>query len=112
MLKDIKDSLEERDLIKRVIALPGETVEYRDCQLYIDGRKTPEPYLDPHLVDADHCGESQAPIEIDPGHVFVMGDNRAASLDSRALAIGQIPYDHLIGRAFVVVWPVADWSWL
>ena len=112
VLKDIKESLEERDLIKRVIALPGETVEYRDCQLYLDGHKTAEPYLDPTLVDADHCGDSQAPVEIEPGHVFVMGDNRAASLDSRALAIGQIPYDHLIGRAFVVVWPVANWSWL
>ncbi len=112
VLKDIKESLEVRDLIKRVIALPGETVEYRDCELYINGEVTPEPYLDPDLVDRDHCGESQAPIEVEPGHVFVMGDNRAASLDSRTIAIGQIPYDHLIGRAFVVVWPTADWSWL
>ncbi|HEX3090618.1 MAG TPA: signal peptidase I, partial [Ilumatobacteraceae bacterium] len=80
--------------------------------LLIDGHKVPEPYLDPEVVEQDNCGESQAPLEIEPGHVFVMGDNRAASLDSRALAIGQIPYDHLIGRAFVVVWPSADWSWL
>jgi signal peptidase I len=112
VLKDINESVEERDLIKRVIALPGETIEYRDCQLLIDGEKVPEPYLDPEIVQPDSCGESQAPLEIEPGHVFVMGDNRAASLDSRTLTIGQIPYDHLIGRAFVVVWPSADWSWL
>jgi signal peptidase I len=112
VLKDIKESLEVRDLIKRVIALPGETIEYRDCELFIDGAKTPEPYLDPDVVDPDHCGDSQAPIEVEPGHVFVMGDNRGASLDSRTITIGQIPYDHLIGRAFVVVWPTADWSWL
>ena len=71
-----------------------------------------EPYLDPALVTADHCGDSQAPLEVEPGHVFVMGDNRAASLDSRTEVIGQIPYDHLIGRAFVVVWPTSDWRWL
>jgi signal peptidase I len=112
VLKDIKESLEERDLIKRVIALPGETIEYRDCTLFIDGERTAEPYLDEELVGADHCGDSQDPVVVEPGHVFVMGDNRNASLDSRTSAIGQIPYDHLIGRAFVVVWPTAHWRWL
>ena len=112
VLKDVKDSLEVRDLIKRVIALPGETIEYRDCELFINGHKTPEPYLDTDLVTADNCGDSQTPVKVEPGHVFVMGDNRGASLDSRALAIGQIPYDHLIGRAFVVVWPTSDWHLL
>jgi signal peptidase I len=112
VLKDVKESLEVRDLIKRVIALPGETIEYRDCQLFINGARVNETYLDPVLVGDGHCGDSQAPVEVEPGHVFVMGDNRASSLDSRTLAIGQIPYDHLIGRAFVVVWPTADWRWL
>ena len=112
VLKDVKASLEVRDLIKRVIALPGETIEYRSCHLFVDGERITEPYLDPVLVGADHCGQPQAPVEVEPGHVFVMGDNRAASLDSRTSAIGQIPYDHLIGRAFVVVWPTADWRWL
>lgn len=112
VLEDTKESLEVRDLIKRVIALPGETIEYRGCQLFIDGARVTEPYLDPVLVGRDHCGESQSLVEVRPGHVFVMGDNRAASLDSRTLAIGQIPYDHLIGRAFVVVWPSSNWRWL
>jgi signal peptidase I len=112
VLKDTKESLEVRDLIKRVIALPGETVEYRDCQLYIDGERIAEPYLDPDLAGPGHCGDSQAPVEVAPQHVFVMGDNRSASLDSRTLAIGQIAFDHLIGRAFVVVWPMSDWRWL
>jgi signal peptidase I len=112
VLKDVNDSLEVRDLIKRVIALPGETVEYRDCQLFINGVRMNEPYLDPVLVRTDHCGDSQAPVVVEPVHVFVMGDNRAGSLDSRTPTIGQIPYDDLIGRAFVVVWPTSRWRWL
>ena len=112
VLKDTEESLEIRDLIKRVIALPGETVEYRDCQLYINGGRIVESYLDPQLVSQVHCGDSQAPVEVEAGHVFVMGDNRAASLDSRTPAIGQIRFDDLIGRAFVVVWPFGDWRWL
>jgi signal peptidase I len=112
VLKDTEASLEVRDLIKRVIALPGETVEYRDCQLFINGGRIVEPYLDPHLVSKGHCGDSQPPVAVEAGHVFVMGDNRAASLDSRTAAIGQIRFDDLIGRAFVVVWPFGDWRWL
>lgn len=112
VLEDINASVEVRDLIKRVIALPGETIEYSKCRLVINGTVVPEPYLDPALVTSGHCGDSQRPVEIEPDHVFVMGDNRAASLDSRAPAIGQIPFDSLIGRAVVVVWPTSDWRWL
>lgn len=112
VLEDVKQSLEVRDLIKRVIALPGETIEYRDCQLFINGQRMNEPYLDPALVRADQCGVGQAPVEVEPGHVFVMGDNRDRSSDSREPSIGQIPYDDLIGRAFVVVWPTSRWRWL
>jgi signal peptidase I len=112
VLKDVKARVEVRDLIKRVVALPGETIEYRDCQLLINGRRVAEPYLDPTVVGPDDCGDPQPPVQVEPGHVFVMGDNRGESLDSRTREIGQIPYGHLIGRAFVVVWPSADWHWL
>ena len=112
VLEDTQESLNTRDLIKRVIALPGETIEYRDCRLFIDGEQIEEPYLDPALVRPDLCGAAQEPVEVEPRHVFVMGDNRSASLDSRTAAIGQIAYDDLIGRAFVVVWPTSDWRWL
>lgn len=100
----------ERDLIKRVVALPGETVEYRSCVLYIDGREIVEPYLDPAVVTSTSCGQAQPEIKVPDDTVFVMGDNRPGSKDSRAL--GPITYGNLIGRAFVVIWPAGDWQWL
>jgi len=100
----------ERDLIKRVVALPRETVEYRSCVLYIDGRELVEPYLDPTVVTPTSCGEAQPAFEVPDGSVFVMGDNRPGSKDSRVL--GPITESNLIGRAFVVIWPMGDWTWL
>ncbi|HLM19527.1 MAG TPA: signal peptidase I, partial [Acidimicrobiia bacterium] len=66
----------ERDLIKRVIALPGETIEIRSCQVLIDGRLLEEPYLDPEIVQPGNCGGELAPVTVPEEHVFVMGDNR------------------------------------
>lgn len=100
----------ERDLIKRVVALPGETVEYRSCVLYIDGRELVEPYLDPAVVTPTNCGSAYPVKTVPDNSVFVMGDNRPGSKDSRDL--GFITYGNLIGRAFVVIWPAGDWRWL
>jgi signal peptidase I len=100
----------ERDLIKRVIALPGETIEIRSCEVTIDGRHLEEPYLDPSVVTPGNCGGDYAPRTIPDDSVFVMGDNRAGSSDSRAL--GPIHESDLVGRAFVVFWPRSHWQWL
>jgi signal peptidase I len=99
-----------RDLIKRVIALPGETIEIENCQVFIDGFELEEPYLDPTVVTPGNCGGDYGPEVIDEDHVFVMGDNRAGSQDSRVL--GEIHEDELVGRAFVVFWPRSSWQWL
>lgn len=109
VLKTLENA-SERDLIKRVVALPGETVEYRSCVLYIDGREVVEPYLDPAVVTSTSCGQEYASEVVPDDTVFVMGDNRPGSKDSRSL--GPITYDNLIGRAFVVIWPAGDWRWL
>ena len=88
-----------KDLIKRVIGLPGETVESRDGHILINGRVLNEPYLGPDVVTG--------PVEriiVAPGHYWVMGDNRPNSRDSRFF--GTIPKSLIIGRAFVRVWPV------
>ena len=112
VLKRIETNAQERDLIKRVVGLPGERVEYRDCQLFINGSLVKEPYLDPLIVAPNRCGADQPEVQVQPKHVFVMGDNRGGSLDSRDASVGQIAYGNLIGRAFVVMWPFADWQWL
>lgn len=112
VLKRIESNAQERDLIKRVVALPGETIEYHDCQLFINNVLLNEPYLDPQIVSPNRCGADQPAVVVEPDHVFVMGDNRGGSLDSRDSSVGQIAYGNLIGRAFVVMWPYADWQWL
>lgn len=108
----------ERDLIKRVIALPGEEIRMENCEVFIDedpsdsvpAQRLNEPYLDPTVVTPGNCGLSVQPLIVEEGHVFVMGDNRPGSQDSRAL--GTISYDDLVGRAFVVFWPRSSWQWL
>lgn len=112
VLKEINTTVGLPDLIKRVVGLPGETIEYSQCKLFINGELVAEPYLDSDIVNSDHCGLSQPAVTVLPNHVFVMGDNRASSLDSRTATIGQIPIDHLIGRAFVLVWPFSHLGWL
>jgi signal peptidase I len=101
----------ERDLIKRVIGLPGESVEVRNCTVLIDGRVLNEPYLDPAVVTPTDCGGDYVLDGVVPDdHVFVLGDNRGGSQDSRV--IGPISDDDLVGRAFVVFWPQSHWQWL
>lgn len=85
------------DLIKRVVGLPGETVEIRDQQVMIDGEPIEETYtVNGPTVDA-------GPFTVGTDQVFVLGDNRSFSFDSRRF--GPIPYDDLVGEAFVRIWP-------
>jgi signal peptidase I len=111
VLKTI-EGVAERDLIKRVVGLPGETISYQQCQLKVDDKLVNEPYLDPNVVTPTSCGPSFGPTVVAANHVFVMGDNRGGSKDSRDDQVGQIAYGDLVGRAFVVIWPFGDWRWL
>ncbi len=105
LLESIGLRTPESDLIKRVIGLPGETVEIRNNSIHIDGSPIDEPYLPVGLVMRD-----QGPWEVPDGHYFVMGDNRNSSNDSRVF--GAIPRSRIVGRAFSVVWPPSRWSGL
>ncbi len=91
---------EIRDLIKRVIGLPGDTVEGRDNEVYINGvRLIEDDYLPPEIVTTDF-----GPIVVPDGELFVMGDNRGQSFDSRFF--GTVDESRVIGRAFVLFWPL------
>jgi signal peptidase I len=90
----------DRELIKRVIGLPGEVVEGRDGGVVVDGRPLVEPYLPEGTVTSDF-----GPIAVPEGEVFVLGDNRTNSHDSRFPDIGTIEVDDLVGRAIARVWP-------
>ena len=92
-------------LIKRVIGLPGETVEGRDGHVYVNGRLLIEPYLPPGVTTGTF-----EPTTIPAGEMWVMGDNRGDSRDSRF--IGPITESTVIGRAIVKVWPIGHQSFL
>lgn len=94
----------EVDYIKRVIGLPGDTVSLRDNALYVNGQKIDEPYLRPDVVifGGSYLQEDQE-ITVPEGTLFVVGDNRPHSSDSREF--GPIPFEDIIGVAFLRYWP-------
>jgi signal peptidase I len=100
----------ERDFIKRVIGLPGETVELRRKKVYIDGQPIDEPYVhflvppNPHAQEVApyDVRENYGPVTVPADHYFVMGDNRDNSQDSRWW--GFLPRDYVKGKALMVYW--------
>jgi len=93
------------EFIKRVIGLPGDKVEGRDGHVYINGHLLLEPYLKPSVETSDFAAQTVA-----DGKLWVMGDNRTGSADSRVF--GQIKVSTIVGRAVVKVWPFSHISFL
>jgi len=95
----------ERDFIKRIIGLPGDTIEVREDVVLVNGQPLPEDVAsEGGYLASPEMGQTFGPFVVPDGSYFVMGDNRVNSADSRSY-LGTIPRDDLIGRAFVVIWP-------
>ncbi|MEY9974846.1 signal peptidase I [Lysinibacillus sp. RC46] len=115
VINNILINNEEENIIKRVIGLPGDKIEYKDDQLYINGEKYSEPYLDQYkkvlkdpgsltydfTLDQD-LGETSVP----EGYYFVLGDNRRKSNDSRNPELGFIPKEKIMGTTSIICWPI------
>jgi signal peptidase I len=103
------------DLIKRVVALSGDTVEIKSCELFVNGEAVVEDYLPSEDLSQNdlnaRCGQPDVEMStVPPEKIYVLGDNRPESFDSRRF--GPIEKKYVIGRAFVVVWPYKMWKLL
>ncbi|MDZ4265343.1 MAG: signal peptidase I [Mycobacterium sp.] len=125
---------DENDLVKRIIAVGGQTVQCRaDTGLTVNGRPLDEPYLDPDTMMADPAvypclGNEFGPVTVPEGRLWVMGDNRTHSADSRSHCsnrpedaqrgllctgdpvAGTIPVENVIGKARFIAWPPSRWG--
>ena len=99
-----------KDYIKRVIALPGDEVEFRNGQVFVNGVQIEQPFLAKGALT--YCVSGYAcqggPERVPAGQLFVMGDNRGNSSDSREW--GPLPLDHVVGQAWLIYYPVTDWG--
>ncbi|MBD8848484.1 signal peptidase I [Priestia megaterium] len=110
----------EKDYIKRVIGLPGDHIEYRNDMLYVNGKKYEEPYLDQYkkemvtgpLTEDFKLEEYTGSKTVPEGQLFVMGDNRMYSLDSRSPKVGTISVDKIVGKAKLAYWPLKEVQWI
>ena len=103
------------DLIKRVIGVAGDSVSIANCVVSVNGNEVEEPYLNDYDIAQsnleDRCRlPDMVSTIVEPGHLFVMGDNRPQSFDSRMF--GTIEEDLVVGRAFVIIWPLGSFHWL
>jgi len=91
-----------KSYIKRVIGLPGESVEIRDGRVLVNGKELDEPYVPSGYLDR----QSYLPVQVKPDHYFVLGDHRGSSNDSRVW--GTVDRSNIYGKAVFVYWPLGQ----
>ena len=100
---NVPDDLEKRYYVKRIIALPGQTVDIKDGRVYVDGLILDEPYY--KGITFPNSPSVSYPVTVEENMVFVMGDNRGNSTDSRSPSLGQVPFDAIAGKAIFRLYP-------
>lgn len=108
ILKDpSEDASRKEHLVKRIIAIPGDTLEIRAGQLYINGALQVEAYTDVPIEDGDY-----AQVKVSPDHYFVMGDNRHKNGSKDSRTFNEVPRKMIEGRGDVIIWPISRWTGL
>ncbi len=103
--RDFTDEGEEgTNRVRRVVGIPGDTIEIRNGTLYRDGEAVEEPYAVGTMED------NYGPVTLKAGEIFVLGDNRAESIDSRH--VGPLQMSALRGTCSRVIWPLSEWTGL
>ena len=97
-------NLKKKYYVKRIIALPGQTVDLVNGKVYVDGEELDEPYYSGITQSIDAAVEY--PVTVEDDMVFVMGDNRPHSKDSRSSELGQVPFEAVLGKSQVRIWPL------
>lgn len=105
---NMPENLKKKYYVKRIIAMPGQTLDLVDGKVYIDGKQLNEPYYDGITASIDPAVEY--PITVEEDKVFVMGDNRTRSKDSRSSELGQVPYEAILGKSQVRIWPISSFG--
>ncbi|WP_248278266.1 signal peptidase I [Paenibacillus sp. SZ31] len=104
VLRDPSEGVEKKDfLVKRIVGLPGDTIEVRDHHLYVNGEQQAETYTDIEVQDPDF-----GPITLPPDHFFVMGDNRHEGKSKDSRVFGSITSDEIVGKAEFIFWPFSE----
>ena len=106
--KTTADFLHEQAIVKRVIALGGQTVDidYEKSRVYVDGKRVKEDYILEEMYLPGNPYMRETHFEVPEGEVFVLGDNRNGSTDSRDERLGTIDEGYILGRAVAAVWPM------
>lgn len=106
ILKNSSEYTEKRlFLVKRIVALPGDTVEIRNKELFVNGIPAVESYIDTPIEDGD-----LGPLVVPAEHYYVMGDNRHQDESKDSRSFGAVPSDRIKGKAQFILWPVKQWK--